>query len=330
VGDPVEPDWKFGVSAHLNYSQGYYETEEELVQAIDMIADSGMKAVRVDFLWPHIEPNEDIFQWEDYDRMVELIRERDLEIVGLAGFTPYWNSSDQEAPQYWIQPPLSSEEYGEFMSTLVARYDGDVSIWEIWGEPNISVAFAGTNPEEYFPLLQEGFVAAKYVNPEVIVLVGGLANGPQVTGIPGMEPEEFLQILYELGADEYSDGAAMHPYTDPHHGINTLVLRVAAVRDVMDAGGADNQLLWIGEIGYPTGIKFWSETLMANWLRQSYGTLTEMDGIGPIIWYNLRDKGTNPNDNEHHMGLVERNFEPKLTYRALVDYIKAANNITDD
>ena len=47
-------------------------------------------------------------------------------------------------------------------------------------------------------------------------------------------------------------------------------------------------------------------------------------GIGPIGWYNFRDKGIDPDDVEHHMGLVERDFTPKATYDAFKDYIEAS------
>jgi len=92
----------------------------------------------------------------------------------------------------------------------------------------------------------------------------------------------------------------------------------------MGNGGASDQLLWITEIGYPTGFQYWSEQMMADWLHDSFDVLRGMDGIGPIVWYNFRDKGTDPNDPEHHFGLVEQDFTPKLTYLAYRDYIAEA------
>ena len=91
----------------------------------------------------------------------------------------------------------------------------------------------------------------------------------------------------------------------------------------MVANGAADQLLWISEIGYPHGYAFWSESLLANWLEISFDAMRAEPWIGPISWYNFRNKGVE-DDTEHHFGLVDRDFTPKLTYEAYKAYIEEA------
>jgi len=321
VGDPITPNWKYGVAAHINNTWELYQTKSSIIESLDIIAESGIEAIRVDFPWIDIEQEDDEFYWDSFDKIVDLCEERELEIVAIVGYSPYWASTNKEEDDFAFYPPKNAEEFGEFIKEASSRYKGRVNTWEIWNEPNLSLFFKGYDPEVYFPLLEEAFISAKYGDPNSIVLIGGLANDPDITGLPGMNPEEFLEKIYILGGEEYSDAAAIHPYTDPYQGLSTLRDRITPIREIMDENGAIEHLLWIGEIGYPTGFQYWSEELMADWLTKSYTEIENMERIGPIIWYNFRDKGTDPNDGEHHFGLVTRNFEPKLTLQSYIDYI---------
>lgn len=323
IGDPVEPDWQFGVAAHVNFSHGLYNSLAEMERALDLIAEAGIEAIRVDFSWEVIERQGDYrYSWKDFDLIVDEAEERDLKVVAILDYSPRWASSAPTSPTFWTYPPKNPEKFGEFAREAVARYGDRVDTWEIWNEPNMDLFFKGSDPLEYFPLLREAYVAAKYEDPDVRVIIGGLANGPSVTNLPGTEPDEFIATLYDAGAGLYSDGAALHPYTDPHLGLGTLLTRVRSVRTAMDEHGGEKHILWIGELGYPTGFQYWSEPLLANWLTRSFTALLDMEGIGPLIWYNFRDKGTDPNDGEHHFGLVERDFETKLTYEAYKEFIE--------
>ena len=330
IGDTPRPDWEFGVVAHLeegHAEQGIvlYPSDAAVDQAFDLIVAAGIEGFRVDFGWPAIEWSKDTYNWGIVDGMVDRAEELGLEVIAVAGYSPQWVSSCPQAEGFrWaFCPPTSAAEYGEFIGDLAERYSGRLAAIQLWNEPNLSIFFETYDPADYFPLLRIGYLSAKYADPSVTVLMGPLANGPEVTGLPGAEPQEFITDLYERGAALFSDAASLHPYTDPYHGVSTLIKRVTDVRKAMDAGGAADQLLWITEYGYPTGYSFWSEQLMADWLKTSFDTMRSIDGIGPLVWYNLRDKGEEPS-NETSLGLVNRDFTPKLTYHAYQDYIATA------
>jgi hypothetical protein len=66
-----------------------------------------------------------------------------------------------------------------------------------------------------------------------------------------------------------------------------------------------------------------SDELQAEWVAQQFDTLLGLDYVGPVFWYNLREKGDDPRVWEHHYGLIEYDWDPKLAYQAYRAYTHA-------
>ncbi len=94
VGEPRYPGWRYGVMAHINLNFGSYANDAQVEKAVQMIRDTGVQAVRVDFTWAYIEPSrKGNYNWSDYDRMVKIMRNHGLEILPLVGYSTQWASS---------------------------------------------------------------------------------------------------------------------------------------------------------------------------------------------------------------------------------------------
>ena len=171
-------------------------------------------------------------------------------------------------------------------------------------------------------MLKEGFLSAKYADPVCVVGLGGLAN--HETSYPGVvfvPPEQFLQGVYDQGGGSYFDYVDRHPYPrldrrDP----NEVLLYVDGIRQVMVSNGDDTKPVAVFEIGVPNvyGV---SEQDVADSMPALLDACLQRDFVWAVSWYNLRDKGTDPNDPEHHFGLVHRDWSKKATYYAYRDYI---------
>ncbi|NJL32757.1 MAG: hypothetical protein HC893_01480 [Chloroflexaceae bacterium] len=78
---------EFGVNSHI---ASRYNNYHLLEWAADVLDQSGAGWVREDFHWFWIEPEPGRFQWEYYDRMVELVHARGINIIGVLGHPPGW------------------------------------------------------------------------------------------------------------------------------------------------------------------------------------------------------------------------------------------------
>jgi len=84
-GDAQIPDWKYGVTAHLERRRaGYYPTLQDVTHAAELMQAAGIQAARIDFNWDMLNPEKDVWRFDDYDAMVKIVRAHDVDILALA------------------------------------------------------------------------------------------------------------------------------------------------------------------------------------------------------------------------------------------------------
>lgn len=324
VGDPDRPEWQFGVAAHLNEEPGLYEDESEVERAARAIRQADFDAVRLDLKWSEVQPeNRNEYEWETYDSLVRLGNEYDFGLLPILDYSTEWAStarSGVSAEEKMFTPPEPAE-YAWFTYRAVERYRDEIPAWEIWNEPNHGNFWRPRpDPREYTELLKQSYLAAKYADPETTVVLGGLTYGGQETYVP---PERFLRTVYRRGGGPYFDALGSHPYTDPDEGPEELRERIEELRDVMVANDDGDTPIWLTEYGYPP-VPATSDTYgdQGAWLTESLDTALELDYVESVFWYNLRDKGTDPEEPEDNYGLLQRDWDTKPAYDAYEEYVE--------
>jgi len=326
VGEPRQPRWKYGVMAHLNRNHALYENYEEVERAIMEVSDLGLSAVRMDFHWPVIEQRQGRFDWADYDEILDLLAKYGLTVLPLVNGSPEWASSEKRAEnwdEWFFAAPADPLDFGMFVYRLASRYTKEIECLEIWNEPNQEFFLRGTDPFTYVQMLKAAYVGAKYGNPEVVVVLGGLAKGG---GPEDRDSEVFLEEVYRSGGAPYFDAVAIHPYSDPRGGLadasEHLLGLISETRTVMVENGDQDKLLWVTETGWSSYSDV-SEDLQAEWLLHSFEQMARLDYLGPIFWYNLRDKGIDPEDFEDNMGLLTRAWRRKEAWSQMQSFTQA-------
>ena len=249
--------------------------------------------------WGRVEPEPGRFVWDEADRE---LREWDLPWgltpLPILGYTAPWASS--AADRTVNAPPRDLRSYYRFVRESVSRYHGDIRYWEVWNEPNIG--FFQGQTHEYVDVLKAGAVAARAADPEARILFGGQAG----VDLP------FTQACYELGAAEYFDVMAVHPYQWGkvfNDGWFTDKLR--GLRAVMDQWGDTGKPIWLTEIGWSTAEGI-DEQDQARLLVQSFTTALTLGhlGVQKVFWFCVKDWG-----GPGH-GLFADNGEPKPAFHA--------------
>jgi len=347
------PDWPpiphtssnpMGINTFLNE-----EADPAVVErSLDMIAAGGFGYVRQLFGWYEIEPQpgeyidaNGVSTWEKYDRIVALANERGIQVIARLDKPPLWSKVNQPNPQL-DGPPDRLGDYASFVEAVVERYGDRIRYVQIWNEPNLAGEWGGQpiDPRGYVDLLATGYRAAKRANPDVTVLMAGLAPTDQ-TGPDNLSDLLFLQRVYDFGGADFFDIAAVMVYG---YGYSPSDRRVAfernnfsrpiQTREIMVRNGDADTPIWAVEYGWvslpddwtgdpsPWGDPVSAET-KADYLVSGYvRAQREWPWMGMMAVWTFRfpqppdadGQAANPT---RGFGIVEHDFTPRPAYTAL-------------
>ncbi|MGC9346968.1 MAG: GH39 family glycosyl hydrolase [Anaerolineae bacterium] len=251
---------------------------------------AGARWDRFDFRWNAIEDTPDTFEFAPHEEVVARDREHGINVVGILGSTARWAapgcdvSTAATAPtqpddvlpfaspmtllstddDFWWRPcpPTNldlawndpANHWGNYVYQTVSHFKDQVSVWEMWNEPDIHDVFWTGTPEQYAQLLKVGYQAAKAANPDATVLFSGLAYWH--------DPDFYLQVLDALAAmpgaaesNYYFDVMSLHLYSSIY-----IIRPTASAIQANVAERVGPHPLWLTE----TGVPVWDEYDQAN------------------------------------------------------------------
>ncbi|NOZ71863.1 MAG: hypothetical protein GXP38_08110, partial [Chloroflexi bacterium] len=288
--------------------------------------------------------------WDKYDQIVDLADQYGLQLIVRVSNPPRWTRAqgDEVGP---YAPPDRIEDFADFVSVLVQRYQGRIRYYQLWNEPNIYPEWGNyaISPEDYTQLLCAGARAARAADPDVVIINGALASTivlqPEAPP-PGNALNDliFMERMYAAGAKDCFDIVAMQGYglwsgpTDRR--MNPRVLnfsRPMFMRDLMVAHGDAHKAIWLSEMNWnavPDDVpdkRFGqvSEEQQARYLQLAYERIQkEWPWLGVAnTWYfkrpdyQWRDEGKP----EYYFRLVEPDFTPLPVYTAIRAYATAVD-----
>jgi hypothetical protein len=217
-----------------------------------LVHDMGFGWVKSYVNWETVEPEPGSYRWLDPDNIVTAFEGYGVSILMRVHGTPAWARPEGT---FLSHPPDDTADFARFMEVLAERYKGQVAAYEIWNEPNLNYEWGYLEPDPagYTAMLKAAYQAVKAVDPDAVVISGGLATtgegSPTATG-----DLEFLQGMYDAGAQGYFDALGSHPYAfghDPDYedAWGLSLSRVVQQREVMLRNG-DETPVWITEAGW--------------------------------------------------------------------------------
>ncbi len=320
--------------------------------AVEMAADAGYGWLRQEWVWEDIEIHgkgdfEDRRHeparsaWEKYDQIVADAEANGLQLIIRISNPPEWTrAAGVEAGTF--APPDNLQDFADFVTAVVSRYQGRVRYYQLWNEPNIYPEWGtfAINPEAYTELLKAGAAAARAADPNVVIIAGALAatiNLQPAAAPPANALSDllFLQRMYDAGAADAFDVMAVQGYglwsgpTDRR--THPRVLNIGHhqfVRDLMVANGDAATPIWMAEMnwnGAPANVeaRYGRVTLeqQAAYLPMAYQrVLDEWPWIGVAnTWYLKRatDAWEQEGKPEAYFRLLEPSFAPLPVYTSM-------------
>ncbi|HEY3412097.1 MAG TPA: cellulase family glycosylhydrolase [Armatimonadota bacterium] len=280
----------FGVNIH--FTKGAPGEVEALSQAY--------KVARMDFGWGSIERVRGQYDFADYDGLA-----RELEANGVRPLfiLDYGNDLYGKGP---VRTPEQRKAYAAFCVAAARHFKGRKIMWEFWNEPNGTGFWGGRpDPEEYASMVNAAAPAILKADRNATLLLGAFAGFPW----------DYIETVFKRGCLRWADAVSVHPYrsgypetaTQDYTRLRRLIAQYSPNRDVP---------IISGEWGYSTNRKTGiPELRQAQYLvRQRLNNVR--CGILTSIWYDWKEDGPDPDENEHHFGSTHQDFSPKPAYIA--------------
>lgn len=300
-------NFRYGVIGGMRQESG--ETYQRAIEAIDLL---GVDIVRGDFTWNAIQPGPGEWQFGRFDRVVEDLKKRNIDVEGILCYTVQWASTGNRNSANWLDWAHAMPDLGlwlNYVRTTVGHYKDSVKYWEVWNEPDIS--FWLDTQENYVRLFDETSRAIHSANPKAVVLNGGLALARMGRNVN--MPEYFI-----AHADRANwDIRAYHDY-------NTFQQMLARNREhlaLYRQSPMGKNPVWINEGGHHTLVPDGDRQQAIN-LVKKMAAAPSLPGVSAYIWYNLNDIKPEGNDPENRFGLVDYYFRPKPAYGAYQNLIR--------
>jgi hypothetical protein len=282
----------------------YFESYEQIDAALDEMQAMGVNTVRIGIPWAGINPVEGYYDWSQSDYLINAADERGMGILAVITTTPTYQQNGSGI----YSEPIDPSAYGEFAGLAAERYAGQVGAYEIWNEPNAAPFYGpAPDPAGYTELLKAAYTSIKAADPDATV-VGGVVGSTVTYGNFTLNPVDFVDQMYDAGAQGYFDALSFHPYqytmpfsTGGYHPDSPLN-QLDDIHDLMVANGDGDKLIWASEYGQPTAVS--SEAEQAAYLEDMLTTWREIGYTGPAFVYTLEDDMTGSTDPEATFGLI--------------------------
>jgi len=331
---PPKPPLNIGHAVGISSGGGLAKINvADMNQQLDEMVALGATWVRFDIEWGDVQySSPDHSTWTSYDTLVNAIAAHHLKGLGILLFTPQWARTASCGGGAKC-PPANPAQFATFAAEVAARYKGKVQAWEVWNEPNNYDFWATkTDCNAYTTLLKATYPAIKKVDPNAIVVSGGLA--PENTDNNNISQMDFLSCIYNDGGKNYFDAMGDHSYTFPvlpSSNSTNMWAQMSetspSLRSIMVANGDANKKIWITEFGAPTNGPnphwFVTEAGQAAMVTDAMNLYKTYNWAGPIFWYTLKDGGTSTSTQENFFGLIRADNALKPAYTTLQSVISS-------
>jgi len=308
-----------GVGVNIHFVSGHGRD-------LDLIAAAGFKFVRMDFIWDSIERKPGQYDWSNYDRLLADLDQRGLRAILILDYSNPLHEETvtspdplKQFPRKTTASPRHAESIAAFARWAAAStrhfHDHHV-LWEIWNEPNGNFWSPKPDALEYTSLALATCRAIRQAEPQAAII------GPASSGFPW----EFLETFLKSGVLEYLQAVSVHPYRDKNHPPETATADFQKLRALIDTCAPPSRKgkipILSGEWGYPAHDHGVTPEAQADFIvRQQLSNL--LSGIPLSIWYDWKNDGQNPADNEQNFGTVRDDLSPKPAYLALQKMVRA-------
>lgn len=183
---------------------------------MDQIKAMGFTWVKQQFAWRDIEgAKKGAFDWSHPDEIIYRANVKGLDVLARMDNAPDWAAPGCfDSATSSMGPPRNTKDWTDFLRAFATRYKGRVRAYQIWNEPNLAREWCKRppNPEQYAAFLKASYGAIKSVDPNALVISGGLTP-TSADFDQAMSDMKFFGRMYDAmgnNSDGYFDLLGVH------------------------------------------------------------------------------------------------------------------------
>jgi hypothetical protein len=277
----------------------------------DSYVDFQQFKIRRGLRWNHVEPSQDVWNFDRVRTPVVLSQEHNVRILPMLAYGNAWAQDDPD-----VYGTLHVADYADYAGHMAAEFCALAKDYELWNEENLTRFWhIAPDPAKYADMVIASAVAIRAACPDARVVFGGMASYDDVDLF---NTWGFLRLALAARPELCAsfDALALHPYTwfqfdPPEHDeqvsfdvtkpSQTRMTTIA--REILAAAGCAPKPILFTEVGWPTYEL--SEDQVARFAARSL-LLSARDGVEGWYWYTFWDDapdaaGIRPHEN--HFGL---------------------------
>lgn len=302
---------------------------------VNLAVTAGFDTIVQVLPWRDVQPMPHQFEWAAADALVQAVRQRGLNLVLRLDMPPEWARQNDPAGL-----PFDLAAYGGFVTAVAQRYRGHILGYIIWNEPNLAAEWSRSggnledhwarfdgwvaNPADYVGVLGAAFRQIRAVDPQALVVGGGLAPTNELSP-RAVDDRVFLAQLWAVGMADCLDVLAVHAYgfglspdapDDVHQNLN--LGRIADLHEINQAAGVAKPI-WITELGYT--VVAGSQTAVSEAQQADYLLAARARAADEWPWVELFTVwnlvyGRSPTDEMSGYSLVNPDLTPRPAFFA--------------
>lgn len=310
---PMEKFSRVSMGTHLIFDN---QTDKKEIEFLNKI---GVFTNREEIYWGTVE-YKGVWNFTKPDAFMGVLKDNGMETIIILDYSnqKYVVTDKFGNPASDKTAPRTAEEMAAFtryVKEVLTRYP-QIKAVEIWNEPNWGFWQPEKDAIDYSAMVKAVSSAVREVNEDIKIYCGSLVYSGH---------KEFLNEMIEEGVLPYVDVISSHPYSFPYGSDRVLEGKLSEIDGIISNNGGFKEHI-VTEIGLPTstGDRGTTEEWQASELVKSY-VYGDDAGIGITSWYNFRNKGTDPAEEEHNYGIINRDYTPKKAVIALANLTEKLN-----
>jgi hypothetical protein len=236
--------------------------------------------------WGALEPAKGQYDWHSLDTWVSQAQAHNVQLDYVFLNTPQWASTRPNEPcpgkRLGCAAPPDLNAWSEFVTTLVTRYKGKISSYELWNEPNGSGFWTGT-PQQMVELASRAYSIIKSIDPTAVVTSPAVSS----SGWP-LSHDAWLDQYLAAGGGKYADVIAWHGYAGrndrPALPAEGLSQQIQALKNVLAKYNLRWLPIWNTEGGWGKDAQLPDENAQAAFVIKWY-MINFTNGIARAYWY---------------------------------------------
>jgi hypothetical protein len=211
--------------------------------------------------WLNMEPRQDLWDFSNLDAHIEQAQVHGVSDITLVLWgTPQWAASQVQATDAaWLGPgsasmPEDLQDWRDYVQTVVSRYQGVITAYEVGNEPNVKAFWIGTDAQ-LAELVRETAQIVHATDPAALVVAPAhvvVNSNPQQTRRANKFWDEMNTQSdgAPLPASQRVDALSFHWYPNAQTKPIELKTLVNQLRNRARQAGYFNTPLWLTEVNF--------------------------------------------------------------------------------